>query len=165
MIRPSGLKRQEGLGRTIPVPWAVAGSSDTHRKQYVVLRHTPTSERSPGMLCEYFDWWQLIRVVDAELHAVLLKQLSDLNHEARHQDLIATRERMKRVIDVEDVRLRIVFILPSHQSLGFHFHFLIGDNHKARVTVLRGGADTVGRYTVDLIKKQKSRSGMLETNL
>jgi len=30
---PSGLKRQEGLGRTIPVPWAVAGSSETHRKK------------------------------------------------------------------------------------------------------------------------------------
>ena len=36
---------------------------------------------------------------------------------------------------------------------------------QARASVLRAGADAVGRYTVDLIKKQRSRSGMLEISL
>lgn len=36
---------------------------------------------------------------------------------------------------------------------------------QARASVLRGGADAVGRFAVDLIKKQKSRSGVLDSGL
>lgn len=60
-----------------------------------------TSKAGPG--CDHNATVVLCRVVDTELHAVLVKQLRDLNYEARHQQAVAIRERMKGVIEIENV--------------------------------------------------------------
>jgi len=103
------------------------------------------------------------RIVDTELHAVLLKQLQDLNYEARHQQVVAIRERTKGMIEIENVRPTTKKRLCAWKSRPCLIMKHCAPISQARASVLRGGADAVGRYTVDLIKKQRSRSGMLET--